>query len=132
MTNETIVFIGVAIYMLIMLGVGIYSSGKSHSFNDFAVAGRSMPLWLCSMTVIATWFGGAMMLGGAGAAYDDGMLGVIEDPLGGALALLLIGFFFARVFRRLRMTMVVGFMEQRFGKVASYAIIVPSEDSLVI
>jgi SSS family transporter len=124
MTNEITIFVGVGVYMFILLGVGFYASRRSSSFDDFAVAGRHMPLWLCSMTVIATWFGGAMMLGGAGAAFDDGMLGVIEDPLGGALALLLIGFFFARMFRRLRMTTVADFMEQRFGKVASYAIII--------
>lgn len=124
MSNETIIIIGVSLYMFIMIGVGIYASGRSHSVSEFMVAGRNMPIWLCSMTVIATWFGGAMMLGGAGAAYDEGMMGVIEDPWGGALALLLIGFFFARMFRRLRMTTVVDFMEQRFGKIASYAITV--------
>lgn len=132
MSSETVIFLGVAGYMLIMLGVGFYASKKSHSVTDFMVAGRSMPLWLCSMTVIATWFGGAMMLGGAGAAYDEGMLGVIEDPWGGALALLLIGFFFARMFRRLRMLTVVDFMEQRFGKVASFGIVVTTLFSNIV
>ena len=120
MANETVIFIGVTVYMLIMLGVGAYASQKTHSLTEFMVAGRDLSLGVCSLTVIATWFGGGMMLGGAGAAYDDGMMGVIEDPWGGALALLLIGFFFARMFRRLRLTTVVDFMEQRFGKVASY------------
>ena len=124
MSNETTIIIGVALYMVLMIGVGIYASGRNHSVSDFMLAGRSMPIWLCSMTVMATWFGGAMMLGGAGAAYDDGMMGVIEDPWGGALALLLIGLFFARMFRRLRMTTVVDFMEQRFGKTASYGIVI--------
>ena len=126
MSNETTIIIGVALYMVLMIGVGIYASGRNHSVSDFMVAGRSLPIWLCSMTVMATWFGGAMMLGGAGAAYDDGMMGVIEDPWGGALALLLIGLFFARMFRRLRMTTVVDFMEQRFGKTASYGIVITS------
>ena len=124
MSNETTIIIGVSLYMVLMIGVGIYASGRNHSVSDFMLAGRSMPIWLCSMTVMATWFGGAMMLGGAGAAYDDGMMGVIEDPWGGALALLLIGLFFARMFRRLRMTTVVDFMEQRFGKTASYGIVI--------
>jgi SSS family transporter len=62
------------------------------------------------------------MMGGAGAAYKDGMLGVIEDPLGGALALLLVGLFFARMFRRLRIMTVADFMYQRFGIVASMGI----------
>lgn len=132
MSSETVIFIGVAVYMLIMLGVGFYASKKTHSVTEFMVAGRGMPLWLCSMTVIATWFGGAMMLGGAGSAYDDGMLGVIEDPWGGALALLLIGFFFARMFRRLRIITVVDFMEQRFGRLASFGIVITTLFSNIV
>jgi SSS family transporter len=76
------------------------------------------------MTVLATWFGGSTIMGGAGAAYDEGMMGVIEDPWGGALALLLVGFFFARTFRRLRIITVVDFMEQRYGRVASIAMMI--------
>ena len=132
MTIETVIFLGVVAYMLIMLGVGYYASKRSHSVTDFMVAGRGMPIWLCSMTVIATWFGGAMMLGGAGAAYDDGMLGVIEDPWGGALALLLIGFFFARMFRRLRILTVVDFMEQRFDKVAAFGMVITTLFSNIV
>ena len=121
MSTESIIFTGVGIYMLGMLGVGFYASKRSHSVADFMVAGRNLPLPVLSMTVMATWFGGAMMLGGAGAAYDHGMLGVIVDPWGGALALFLIGLFFARVFRRMRIITVADFMEQRFGRVASAA-----------
>ena len=122
MSTETMIFIGVAIYMVAMIGVGLYASKKSHSVTDFMVAGRGMPVWLCAVTVMATWFGGSTIMGGAGAAYDDGMLGVIEDPWGGALALILIGLFFARTFRRLKIITVADFMRQRYGRVAEAAI----------
>ena len=124
MSTENIIFTGVAMYMIGMLGIGYYASRKTQTVTDFMVAGRGLSLPLCSMTVMATWFGGAMMLGGAGAAFDDGMLGVIADPWGGALALLLIAMFFARVFRRLKVITVADFMEQRFGRAASVAITV--------
>ena len=126
MSIQAIILSGVAIYMVAMLTVGYFASKRTHSVAEFMVAGRSLPVWLCSITVIATWFGGAMMLGGAGAAYDEGMMGVIEDPWGGALALLLIGLFFARLFRRLRIITVVDFMEQRYGRVAGAAMMVSS------
>ena len=124
MSTENIIFTGVAVYMLAMLGIGYYASRKAHTVTDFMVAGRGLSLPICSMTVMATWFGGAMMLGGAGAAFDDGMLGVIADPWGGALALILVAMFFARVFRRLKVITVADFMEQRFGRTASVAITV--------
>lgn len=98
-----------------MLVVGIYASGKTHSSAEFAVAGRKLPLWLCAATIAATWFGGGMMMGGSGAAYDDGLLGVIADPFGAAVCLFLVGMFFARLMRRLRYFTVVEFVECRFG-----------------
>jgi len=122
MAAETTIFIGVAIYMVMMIGIGLYASKKSHSVTDFMVAGRGLPTSLLTMTVIATWFGGSTIMGGAGAAYDEGMLGVIEDPWGGALAIILIGLFFVRTFHRLKIITVADFMEMRFGRIAGIAI----------
>lgn len=132
MSTENIIFTGVALYMLGMLGVGYYASTRARSVAEFMVAGRGLSLPVCSMTVMATWFGGAMMLGGAGAAFDNGMLGVIADPWGGALALFLIGLFFARLFRRMRIITVADFMEQRFGNIAGFAIMVTTVVSNVM
>lgn len=132
MSTENIIFVGVALYMVAMLGVGYYASGRANTMNDFMVAGRGLSLPICSMTVMATWFGGGMMLGGAGAAFDDGMLGVIADPWGGALALILIAMFFARVFRRLKLITVADFMEQRFGIVPAIGITITTTFSNVM
>lgn len=122
MSTETIIFIGVSIYMALMLGIGLYASKKAHTVGDFMVAGRSLPIGILSMTVIATWFGGSTIMGGATEAYENGMLGVISDPLSAALVLILVGFFFARTFRRLKIITVADFMEQRYGRVAAIAI----------
>ncbi len=115
MATETIIFIGVGIYIFVMLGVGVYASRKTHSAAEFAVAGRNLPLWLCTTTIVATWFGGGTMMGTSGAAYDNGLLGVIADPFGAALCLLLIAMFFARLMRRLKFFTFVEFVEVRFG-----------------
>lgn len=120
MSSETIIFIGVACYLVIMLVIGIYASKRAGaSSSSFIVAGRNMPIWLCSTTIVATWFGGGTMLGGAGASYEGGLLGVIADPFGGALCLFLVGFFFVRIFRRLRLLTFIEFMENRYGRVAA-------------
>jgi SSS family transporter len=119
MTTETIIFIGVAVYIAIMIGIGIYAAKKTHSVTEFIVAGRSLPLWLCTTTIIATWFGGGMMIGGAGAAYDDGIIGNIADPFGAALCLFLLALFFVRLIRRLKLMTFVQFVEQRYGPTAA-------------
>ncbi len=119
-STDLTILIGVAIYIALMVAVGVYASRKTHTAAEFIVAGRSLPLWLCTATIIATWFGGGMLIGGAGAAYDDGILGVIADPFGATMCLLLSGLFFVRIFRRLKLFTFVEFVEQRFGKVASF------------
>ena len=113
MSTQTTIFIGVGVYIVIMIAVGIYAAKKTHSASEFIVAGRSLPLWLLTTTIIATWFGGGMMIGGAGAAYDDGLLGNIADPFGATVCLLLLGLFFVRIFRRLKLLTFVDFVEQQ-------------------
>lgn len=119
MSTSSIIFIGVGVYIAIMLAVGVYASRRVNSVVEFAVAGRSLPLWICATTIVATWFGGGMMMGGSGAAYDDGMLGVIADPFGAAVCLFLVALFFARIIRRLKILTFVEFIEQRFGRVCA-------------
>ena len=122
MSTESIIFIGVAVYIVLMVIVGVYASGRTKSMTEFIVAGRGLPVWLCSATIVATWFGGGTLMGASGAAYDHGMLGVIADPLGASLALFLFGFFFARLFRRLQILTVADYMALRYGQVAAMAI----------
>ncbi len=119
MTTESIILTGVAVYLAALLVIGAYASGKSKTPEDFIVAGRSMPLWLSTASITATWFGGGMMIGAAGAAYEGGLLGVIADPFGATLCLLLVGLFFARLFRRLKLLTCIDFVDNRFGKVAA-------------
>ncbi len=102
-----------------MLIVGAYASRKTRTATEFIVAGRRLPLFFCTATIIATWFGGGTMMGVSGAAYDDGLLGVIADPFGAALALFIVALFFARIFRRLKLLTFVDLVDQRYGKVAA-------------
>ena len=72
LNTEAIIFTGVAIYLVMMLIIGIYASRRTGSSANFIVAGRRMPVWIGSVTIIATWFGGGSMMGGAGASYEIG------------------------------------------------------------
>jgi len=118
-STQAIIFTGVVIYLIVMLIVGIYAAKQADTADDFMVAGRRMPIWICAATLIATWFGGSAMMGSAGAAYEGGFLRIIADPFGGALALFIVGFFFARIFRRLRLVTFIEFFENRFGITAA-------------
>ena len=95
MGSQLTILIGVTIYVLIMLAVGIYVAGKSASMKDFALSGRNMSLAVCSISIVATWFGSGPMMGSAAAAYAGNRLEVLRDPFVSGISLLIAGFFFA-------------------------------------
>jgi len=106
---------GVAVYLTGVLALGLHAARHVQDNADYLVAGRRLPLWLCTFTLFATWFGGGTAIGAAGAAYESGLLGVIADPFGAALCLFLFGAFYAKVLRRLELLTVADFFRHRFG-----------------
>lgn len=118
MESQTIILVGVGVYVAMMLAVGIYAAGKSTSMNDFAVSGRNMSLSVCSISIVATWFGSGPMMGSAAAAYAGNTLEVLRDPIVSGISLLVAGFFFVRTYRRSNRITHVEFYETRIGNLA--------------
>ena len=118
MTTQSIILIGVGLYVVLMLAVGIYAAGKSKSMSDFAISGRNMSLSVASVSIIATWFGAGPMMGSAAAAYSGNVLEVLRDPVVSGVSLLIAGFFFARTYRRSERMTHVEFYETRIGNFA--------------
>jgi len=119
MSTETTILVGVSIYLLAMLVIGIAVSRRAGTQDDFIVAGRKLPLWICVPTIIATWFGGGIMLGAAGTGYQGGFLASIASPFGSSLTIILVGLFFVRTLRRMKLLTVGDFFEKRFGRLAA-------------
>lgn len=111
-------FFFVVIYILLTLAIGIYSARKVKSSSDFILAGRRLPLFMATATVFATWFGSETILGASSRFAEEGILGVIEDPFGASLCLLLVGLFFARRLYRMNLTTFGDFYKFKFGPVA--------------
>jgi Na+/proline symporter len=118
MDTQTIVLIGVGLYVSVMLAVGVFVSGKSGTMSDFAVGGRNMSLAVCSISIAATWFGSGPMMGSAAAAYAGNTLEVLRDPVVSGVSLLIAGFFFARTYRRSGRMTPIEFHETRIGNLA--------------
>ncbi len=118
MQTSSLVAIGAIGYVIVLLYVSIVASRRVRNSADFIVAGRQLPLGLCVFTVFATWFGSGTLIGAAGAAYTGGLRGVLANPFGSALCLLLAGIFYARVLRRLRLLTLPDLFRLRFGRTA--------------
>jgi Na+/proline symporter len=63
MSSQTVIFIGVAMYVVLMLEVSVWASKRNTTTAEFMVAGRSMPMFLLTGSIVATWFGGSSMMG---------------------------------------------------------------------
>jgi SSS family transporter len=112
--HRMLIYLGLAAYVLLMLGIGIYASRRVKSSADYLVAGRRLSLPLATATLSATWFGGGLCIGAASAAYSGGFRAVIADPFGAALCLFLAGAFYVRVLRRMGIMTIASFFTQRF------------------
>jgi len=67
---------------------------------DYLVAGRGLPFWVLTGTIIGTCIGTGVIIGGSGVAYHHGWAGCAY-PIGLGLGTLLTGLFFAPM-RRFR------------------------------
>lgn len=107
--------IGIIIYVAATLGVGLWAARRVRTDQDFLLAGRRLPFYLATATVFATWFGAESILGASSNMAEDGLRGVIEEPFGAALCLLLIGFVFARRIYRMNLLTIGDFYRNAYG-----------------
>ena len=109
-------FVAVVAYLLFTLLIGIAASRWVRNARDFVLAGRKLPLFLASTALFATWFGSETVLGASSEFVSHGLIGVVEDPFGAALCLLLVGLLVARPLYRLNILTFCDFYRDRFGK----------------
>ena len=116
-------------YLLANLGIGLWASKRISTTRDFVLAGRRLPLILAASATFATWFGSETIMGAPTEFIEHGVLGIIEDPFGASLCLLLVGLFFARRFYKMNIITFCDFFRLRYGRNAellSAILIIPS------
>ena len=56
----------IAIYFLVLLGIGVWASKKIKTAEDYLVAGRSLGFWVFVLLMIGTVCSGMSLLGVSG------------------------------------------------------------------
>ncbi len=80
------------------------------------MAGRSLPLPVVIATVFATWFGAEAVLGISATFVKEGLRGVVADPFGSSMCLVLAGLFFAPRLYRLNLLTVGDYYRYRYNR----------------
>ena len=106
----------VILYLLLSVGIGLAAARRVHTAKDFAVAGRSLPLPIVTATVFATWFGAETVFGISATFVKEGLHGVVADPFGSSLCLILAGLFFARRLYRLNLLTIGDYYRLRYNR----------------
>lgn len=114
--NQIWIAAGVMAYMLFVLFIGYWASLRIKSTRDYIVAGGRLGWALSIGTIFATWFGAETCMGSSSTAFRKGILGVIADPFGAGLCLIISGIFFAKFFRSLKIETIIDFFDKRYGK----------------
>lgn len=106
----------IAAYLLVSIGIGLYAARRVHSTADYAVAGRSLPLYIVVATTFATWFGSELVLGVSAQFVQEGLGGVVEDPFGAGMCLVLVGLFFAYKLYKKNLITIGDYYRLRYGR----------------
>lgn len=110
---------GIVVILIVRLGVGYWASRRVETTNDYVLAGRRLPIWMAAPSIMATWFAAETLMGSSSEAYKYGLQGVIFDPFGATLCLVLSALLIVRVARRAQYVTIMDFFQQRYGTTMS-------------
>ena len=105
----------IVLYLMASIAIGLYAATRVKNTADYAVAGRRLPLAVVIATTFATWFGSETVLGVPGQFVKENLGGIVEDPFGAGMCLILVGFFFARKLYRRNIITIGDYYRQRYG-----------------
>ncbi len=114
----------VVIYLVASIGIGLYAATRVHNAKDFAVAGRRLPMPVVTATVFATWFGAEAVFGVSATFVKDGLRGVVADPFGASMCLIIAGVFYGTKLYKLNVLTLGDFFRMRYNRTVEVLITV--------
>lgn len=123
---------GIAVYVIGMIGMGLYISKRIKTEEDYFLGGRTLGPVLATFAIFATWFGAETCIGTAGAVYRGGLSSIHADPLGYTLCLLVMSLFFAKALWKKKITTIPDLLRERYStSVEKLAAIVMIPSSII-
>ena len=107
----------VVVYLLVTIAIGLWAAMRVKNSKDYVLAGRSLPLYMNTATVFATWFGAESVLSVSVEFSKNGLGGIVADPFGASMCLVVVALLFARAFYRMDLLTIGDFYRKRYGRV---------------
>ena len=111
----------IGLYGAVVVGLGVVFTGRAGgSLEDFFLAGRRLPWWIAGTSMAATWFAADAPLATAGIVRDRGLYANWLWWYEGA-GVIMLAFFYARLWRRAGIITDAEFIEIRYsGRPAAF------------
>lgn len=106
----------VALYFLMVLGIGWYLKAKTKTGKDFFLAGREMTAWIAGLSFVSANLGALELMGWASAAYQYGILATHWYWIGAIPAMLFLGLVMMPFYYISKTHSVPGYLQLRYGE----------------
>ena len=106
----------IAVYFVVVLGIGMYLKNYATSGEDFFMAGREMTAWVAGLSFLSANLGALELMGWAGNAYEYGILATHWYWIGAIPAMLFLGIVMMPFYYISKTHSVPGYLQLRFGE----------------
>src|SRR4030042_2276253 len=106
----------IAIYFVLVLGIGFYLKRFAETGEDFFLAGRGMTAWVAGLAFISTNLGSQETIGYSSATYQHGMLMNHAYWIGAIPAIVFLSLVMMPFYHICRTHSVPGYLKLRFGE----------------
>ncbi len=106
----------IALYFVMVIGIGLYLRRFTTTGEDFFLAGRDMTAWIAGLSFLAANLGSLEMMGWAASAYQYGILATHWYWIGAIPAMLFLGLVMMPFYYISKTHSVPGYLKLRFGE----------------
>src|SRR5271157_2276154 len=106
----------IAIYFVVVLGIGIYLKKYVSTGEDFFMAGRKMTAWIAGLSFISANLSSLETMGWSAMAYQYGMLGAHAYLIGAIPAILFLAVVMMPFYYICKTHSVPGYLKLRYGE----------------
>jgi len=106
----------IAVYFVVVLGIGIYLKNYATSGEDFFMAGREMTAWVAGLSFISANLGAIELIGWAASAYEYGILAAHAYWVAAAPSIVLLALVMMPFYYISKTHSVPGYLQLRYGE----------------
>lgn len=121
---QTIDFIILFAYLVIVALIGSFSGGKQRTTKDYFLGGKNIPWWAVAFAIVAVETSTLTFISIPGLAYVAN-LNFLQVTLGYLIGRIIVSFIFLPAYKKGELTTAYSLLEERFGqKTRRYASVV--------